>query len=146
MIAVDTNILVYAHRTEAPRHEQALKWLEYLANGQIPWGLPVFCLGEFIRVVTHRRVFDPPSTLEEATGAIQALMESPRIRILSPGSEYFGNLLEALWDGEATGNLVLDAQIVAVCREHGVDTLLTEDRDFKRFSKLRLLNLNDKPS
>ena len=75
MIALDTNILVYAHRTEVAKYKKALKWLHYLAEGDIPWGLPIFCVGEFIRVVTHRRVFDPPSTLIEATGALEQLFE-----------------------------------------------------------------------
>lgn len=145
MIAVDTNILVYAHRTEAPKHAPALAWITHLANGKVPWGLPVFCLGEFIRVVTHRRIFDPPSTLEQATGAISALLESPSARILNPGPLFFIHLKEVLSEGEATGNLVMDAQIVSVCREHGVDTLLTEDQDFKRFSRIRLFNLSRNP-
>ena len=66
MIAVDTNILVYAHRKELPDHALALSRLTELAQGRTPWAMPVFCLGEFLRVVTHPRIFDPPSTLDEA--------------------------------------------------------------------------------
>lgn len=66
MIAVDTNVLIYAHREEMPYHSQALAWLRHLAEGQEPWVTPVFCLGEFIRVVTHPRVFDPPTPLVAA--------------------------------------------------------------------------------
>lgn len=66
MIAVDSNILVYAHRKSLSRHGWALDWIKHLAEGNVPWGLPVFCLGEFARIVTHPRVLDPPSTLDQA--------------------------------------------------------------------------------
>lgn len=145
MIAVDTNILVYAHRTEAPKHDLARKWLLHLAEGDIPWALPVFSLGEFVRVVTHRSIFTPPSTLEQAIAALENLLESPSIRLLNPGPDYFRHLFNLLRSAEASGNLTFDAQIAALCREHGVDTLLTEDRDFKRFHGLRMVTLEREP-
>ena len=67
MIAIDTNILVYAHREELPLHRKARARLVGLAEGFEPWALPVFCLGEFLRVVTHPKVFDPPSTLRQVS-------------------------------------------------------------------------------
>ena len=145
MIAVDTNILVYAHRTEAPKHDLARQWLIYLSEGETPWGLPVFCLGEFLRVVTHRRVFDPPSTLLQATTAIENLLASPSIRLLNPGPRYSARLLEIVRSAEITGNIVFDAQIAAVCQEQGVDTLLTEDRDFGRFGRPKVKLLEPLP-
>jgi predicted nucleic acid-binding protein len=66
LIAVDTNVLIYAHRRETERHAQALRRLSALAEGDSPWGLPVFCITEFVRVVTHLRVFTPPSDLRTA--------------------------------------------------------------------------------
>ena len=146
MIAVDTNILVFAHRTETPKHRRALEWLTCLTEGDIPWSLPVFCLGEFVRVVTHRRVFDPPSTLEQATRALEELCKSPSLRLLNPSSGYFRHLLSMLLDAEASGNMAFDAQIAAVCREHGVETLLTDDRDFTRFPYLNILTLDADPA
>jgi uncharacterized protein len=145
MIAVDTNVLVSAHRKDAPRNVQAVGWIRYLAEGQEPWAIPIYCLGEFIRVVTHRRVFDPPSTLAEAVDAVEALLESPSVRILTPSAAHWPLLRAAVMAGEATGNLVFDAQIAALCREHGVERLLSEDRDFKRFPALRLVTLNVPP-
>jgi predicted nucleic acid-binding protein len=127
VIAVDTNILVYEHL-------RALARLRALAEGEARWAIPVFCLGEFVRVVTHAAVFQPPSTLDEAVGALDALLESPSLLVLSPGERYWPLLREALSEAHAAGNLAFDAQIVAVCRESGVRTLLTEDRDFRRFS------------
>jgi toxin-antitoxin system PIN domain toxin len=143
VIAIDTNILIYAHRESLPQHERALAWLRHLAEGNALWGLPVFCLGEFLRVVTHPRVFDPPSTLDQAVAALEGLLQSPTLRILKPGSRYTVLLIEAVRAADARGNLVFDAQIAAVCREHGASQLLTMDRDFARFPGLQLLRLDE---
>jgi hypothetical protein len=141
VIAVDTNILVYAHREELPQHAVARDRVTALAEGDAPWAIPVLCLGEFVRVVTHPRLFDPPHSIDEACGALDRLLASPSVRILSPGDRFWLLLAEAVRDAAATGNLVFDAQVAAVCRESGVSTLLTEDRDFDRFSALRTVRL-----
>lgn len=137
MIAVDTNVLVRAHRRELPLHEQALARLRQLVEGGLPWALPVFCVAEFVRVVTHPKVFDPPSTLGEALGALEGLLASANLQILSPGPRHPAVLLRLLREGDARGNLAFDAQIAAVCLEHGALDLLTLDRDFDRFKDLR---------
>jgi toxin-antitoxin system PIN domain toxin len=141
MIAVDTNILVTAHREDLPKHRLALGRLTKLAGGDTPWGVPVFCIGEFVRVVTHPRVFDPPSTLEEAIAALESLLKSPTLRIFSPGSRYPKLFAEALREADARGNLAFDAQIAAVCHEQGAGRLLTMDKDFARFRGLHLVDL-----
>ena len=133
MIAVDTNVLVYAHREEYPNHTEAKAKIIGLALGAAPWGVPVFCLGEFVRVVTHRRVLSPPSSLEQATAFLDRLTESSSFRVLLPDVDYWGDLKSALAMANARGNLAFDAQIVALCVRHGA-TLLTADRDFARFS------------
>jgi len=138
LIAVDTNVLVHAHREESPKHGAAKARLIELAEGSTPWGIPVFCLGEMLRLLTHRQVFDPPHTCDEAAEALKRLSASPSLVVLSPGPDYPRLLVEAMVDAEATGNLVFDAQIVAVCKEFGVDRLLTEDRDFLRFRGIRV--------
>ena len=145
MIALDTNILVFAHREEFEEHERALMWVRHLASRDAPWGLPVFALGEFVRVVTHRRVFDPPSSLKDALGALGALVASPGLRLLSPGRRYPSFFAEAVRVGKATGNLAFDAQIAAVCREHGVSRLLTQDQDFSRFPWMEIVDLEADP-
>ena len=142
MIAVDTNVLVYAHREDLPQHRAALARLRALAEGHALWALPVFCVGEFVRIVTHRKLFHPPSTLPEATAALEALLASPSLTLLSPGDRYWPLFSDALREGRAVGNLAFDAQIVAVCREHGVRALLTEDRDFRRFADFPLEHLS----
>ncbi|MGD2122625.1 MAG: PIN domain-containing protein [Gemmatimonadota bacterium] len=146
MIALDTNVLVYAHREEFSEHSQALKWLQHLAPRGVPWGLTVFSLGEFLRVVTHPRVFDPPSPLPEALGALNALRASPGLRLLSPGRSYPEHLAHAVEIGRATGNLAFDAQIAAVCREQGVSRLVTRDRDFSRFPWMEIIDLDEDPA
>ena len=133
MIAVDTNVLVYAHREEYPRHGVAAARIVELAVGRVPWGVPVFCLGEFVRVVTHRRVHNPPSTLEQAVQFLDRLSESDSFRVLLPEVEYWTDYKDALQTANARGNLAFDAQLAAVCMRHGA-TLLTADRDFARFS------------
>jgi toxin-antitoxin system PIN domain toxin len=141
MIAVDTNILVYAHREELPQHRKARARLIALAEGAARWGLPVFCLGEFLRVVTHPRVFSPPFSIAEAREALGRVVRSPSLMVLMPGDRYWPLLVEAASEAEATGNLAFDAQLVALCREAGVTALLTEDRDFDRFHGFRTLRL-----
>jgi toxin-antitoxin system PIN domain toxin len=136
VIAVDTNVLVFADRSELPKHRAALTALRRLAEGSEAWALPVFCIGEFVRVVSHPRLFDRPTPASEAVDAVAALLESPSVRLLSPGARYWPIFAELVRDGNVSGNLVFDAQIAAVCLEHGARTLLTDDRDFARFPKV----------
>lgn len=134
MIAVDTNVLVYAHREETEPHERARRRLAGLATGDAQWGLPVLCLSEFVRVVTHPSVFHPPTPLDDALAAVDELLQSPTVVVLRPGEGWWPLFRERALEGATTGNLVFDAAIAALCEERGARTLLTEDRDFARFS------------
>lgn len=145
MIAVDTNVLVYAHRAGSRRHEAALGWLRHLAEGPLPWGIPVFCLGEFVRVATHPRVLNPPSTPDEALDAVTRLLASPTARVLSPGPRWPELFAETVRAGDVRGNLVFDAQIVAVCREQGASRVLTSDGDFSRFPGIEVVSPETPP-
>lgn len=102
----------------------------------------MFCLGEFVRVVTHPRVFDPPSTMQEALEALGVFLAVPNVRLLLPGEQYAATLIQCLDEGDARGNIAFDAQIAALCREQGIDRILTEDRDFARFSRPRTVPLS----
>ena len=137
MIAVDTNVLIYAHRRETRRHQQALATLTELAEGDNPWALPVFCLAEFVRVVTHLRVFSPPSDLRTALDFLDRLLESPSVRLLLPRRTYPSTFRSVCESAEARGNLAFDAQIAASCVEHGANELITADRDFARFPGIK---------
>jgi hypothetical protein len=141
VIAVDTNVLVNAHRKELADHRSCLDRLRGLAEGLTPWGLPVFCLAEFVRVVTHPRVFDPPSSLDAALEALEGLLASPTVRVLEPGARFWRLLERCLRQGDARGNLAFDAQIAAACLEHGAREILTLDRDFARFEELKIVAL-----
>lgn len=116
--------------------------MRHLVESPTPWALPVFCLGEFVRVVTHPRVFDPPSTMAEALAALEAFLASPSVRLLLPGDQYAALLLSCLHESDARGNMTFDAQIAALCREQGIDRILTEDRDFARFPSLKIVLLS----
>lgn len=141
MIAVDTNILVYARRAEMPLHRAAMAQLVALAEGEAPWALPVPCAVEFFRVVTHDRIFQPPTTPRAALAFVSALLESPTVRFIG-GAPRFWSLFGALVEeGGIRGNLAFDAQIAAVCIEHGATEIVTEDRDFKRFAGIRVRTL-----
>lgn len=140
MIALDTNILVYARRGEAPHHEAARKLLTRIAGGTDPWALPWPCVYEFLRVVTHPRVFDPPTDLETALEDLAILLDSPSLVLLGEGSTHPEYLFHMVGDGEASGNLIHDAHIAALVLEHGVREFLTTDKDFSRFPGLRTRN------
>jgi predicted nucleic acid-binding protein len=87
----------------------------------------------FSRIITHPRLFHPPHTVSEACEALGRILDSPSLIVLDPGEDFPQLLFAAMKDADARGNLVFDAQIVALCREAGVRALLTEDRDFARF-------------
>jgi toxin-antitoxin system PIN domain toxin len=140
VIAVDTNILVYAHRAETAHHVAAVRLLRGLAEGDAPWAIPWPCIYEYLRVVTHARVFDPPSTPEDALENAEALLDSPSLHLLGEGPAHRGALRRALLDGRASGNLVHDAHLAALALEHGVTEFLTVDADFARFRGLSVRN------
>ena len=93
MTAADTNILIYAHRIESEWHEAAAARLVALSEGVERWALPVFCVTEIMRVVTHRRVFNPPSTVAQAADFIEAVVASPSCEVVRPGAEFMAPLL-----------------------------------------------------
>jgi toxin-antitoxin system PIN domain toxin len=138
MIAVDTNILVYAHRAEMPHHAAARALLVQLASGAAPWAIPWPCIYEFVRVVTHPRVFRPPTPIDDAMAVVESLASSPSVAMLGHGPAHLDHLRRAVVDGQPSGNLVHDTNIVALALEHGVSELLSSDRDFRRFRSLRV--------
>jgi len=140
VIAVDTNILVYAHRRESPFHEVASKCLIELGEGTAAWGIPWPCLHEFLAVVTNPRAFAPPSSLEQALGQVEIWLESPSLALLTESSTHWSTLRAILVESAITGPRVHDARIMALCRQHGVRELWSADRDFSRFAGVRVVN------
>jgi toxin-antitoxin system PIN domain toxin len=140
VIALDTNILVYARRVDTAHHADARKLVRDLAEGDQPWALPWPCVYEFLRVVTHPKVFDPPTDLEAALADLESLLDSPSLVLLREGPGHATYLRRMTGEGEARGNLVHDAHIAALVLEHGVRELWSTDRDFARFPGVRSRN------
>ena len=140
MIAVDTNLLVYASREESSWYPTAHRCLGSLAESAAPWAIPWPCLHEFLSVMTHPRVFRPPTPLQIALDQIDAWMQSPSLLLLSEGAGYWESFRELVDSAKVVGPKVHDARIATVCLQHGVDVLWTADRDFSRFAGLRLRN------
>ena len=140
MIAVDTNLLVYAHREDSPLHPRADRTISELAEGSRPWAIPWPCLHEFIAIVTHPRIFMPPSPLDATLDQVNAWIESPSLVLLSEGEDYWERLRSTLQSGRVQGPLVHDARVAAICIHHGVSELWTADRDFSRFPELTVRN------
>jgi len=140
VIAVDTNILVYTHRQDSPFHKAALARVTELAEGAANWGIPSPCLHEFLSVVTHPRVYAPPTPLARAIDEIEAWLESPTLVVLLEGPTHWAVLRELLVAGRVTGGQVHDARIAALCQQHGVREFWSADRDFSRFPGLNTVN------
>ena len=140
MIAVDTNVLVHAHRADSPFHVRAVAVVRELAEGRATWGLPWPCVHEFYAKVTHPRVFSPPSTVTQALAQIDAWLASPSLSLLGEALDHWQRLRELLNAARVQGPMVHDARIAAICLSHGVDVFLTADRDFGRFPSLQTRN------
>lgn len=140
MIAVDTNILVYAHRTESPFHAAAATRLRGLAEGKGAWAIPWPCLHEFFAKVTHPAIFTPPTPAATALQFIRELRRSPELVLLAEDDGCFDRLAELVRVGRITGPRIHDARIAALCVEGGVSELWSADRDFGRFPALTTTN------
>lgn len=140
MIAVDTNLLVYAHRSDSTWNEAAHRCIATLARGKASWGIPWACVHEFCAIVTHPKIFDPPSTMDQAIDQVDAWLESDSVVTLAEPDNYWALVRELLRTGKIVGPRVHDARIAAVCLAHGVTELWTADRDFGRFPQLRVRN------
>jgi uncharacterized protein len=138
MIAVDTKILVFSHRAETPHLRAARDLLQSLAEGAESWMIPWPCIYEFLRVVTHPRVFSPVSTLPQAVAHLEPLFESPTLCWGGEGAEHLSLLRSTLDAVRPVGNLVHDAHIATLLIEHGVREFFTDDRDFARFPGLKI--------
>lgn len=140
MIALDTNILVYAHRPEFPFHDAAKALVKTLAEGSAPWGLVLHCLVEFAGVVTHPQRFRQASSQAQVADQIAAWRASPTAVLLADNDAVLERFLALLGAGRITGAAVHDARIAATCLAGGVTELLTCDRDYGRFPALKTRN------
>lgn len=140
MIAVDTNILVYAHREDAQWHQQAYARISELAEGRMPWAIPWPCVHEFLAIATHLKIYSPPTPLRVAIDQVESWLESPSLVLLTESEKYWPGFRSLLDAGKITGPQVHDARIAGLCLLHGIRELWTADRDFSRFPGVRVRN------
>jgi toxin-antitoxin system PIN domain toxin len=140
VIAVDSNLLVYAHREDSPWHDKAAARLKILAEGKADWAIPWPCIHEFLAIVTHPRIYKPPTPLAAALRQVDAWLESPSLALLAEDDGYWPELRRLLEAGRVSGPRVHDARVAAICRFHGVRELWSADRDFSRFPGVTVRN------
>ncbi len=142
MIAVDTNILVYAHRPDfAEQHAEARFAMATLTMGRRPWAIPWPCVHEFVGNVTNGRIYKSPTPLSMALEAMSIWLSSDQVQVLHESAGHFLTLSELCLDADVTGSQIHDARIAAICIDHGVSQLWTADRDFLRYrSRLPVRN------
>ncbi len=135
MILCDVNVLVYAHREDAPDHERYRRWLEALINGERAYGVSDMVLSGFVRIVTHPRIFNPPSTVAIALDFAEGVRNPPHAVAIVPGARHWSIFKRLCQNTGAKGNLVPDAYLAALAIESG-STWVTTDRDYGRFPDL----------
>ncbi len=140
LIAVDTNILVYAHREDSDWYEPAAETVRNLAEGPSLWAIPWPCIHEFLAIVTHPGIYRPPTPIELATEQIGAWLESPTLILLAEDKGYWQALELLVNEVKITGAQIHDARIAALCLRGGVRELWSADRDFSRFPQLSVRN------
>lgn len=136
MLLVDVNVLVYAHRQDAPNHRAYLDWLTELVSSDEAFGLSELVLSGFLRVVTHPRVFSPSSRLADALRFVTELRGQPNTVLVAPGPRHWDIFVGLCRKADARGNLVPDAYLAALAIESGSEWITT-DGDYGRFPGLR---------
>ena len=136
MVLPDVNVLVYAHRADAPHHAACLAWLEGVVNGDESFGLSELVLSGFMRVATHPKVFAKPSPMADALEFTEQLRGRPNCVPVAPGPRHWQIFRALCIDAGVKGNLVPDAYLAALAIEAGCEWIST-DRDFSRFKGLR---------
>jgi toxin-antitoxin system PIN domain toxin len=133
---LDVNVVLAAHRDDHPDFELARTWLDRTLTERMPFALIDLVAGAFLRIATNRRIFAIPTPLDDAFAYLKALRAHPAHVVLGAGPSHLGLLEQLCASGEATGDLVADAQLAAVALEHAAE-LVSFDRDFARFSELK---------
>ena len=140
MIAVDTNLLVYSHRSDSPFHPVARELVEALRRGPAAWAIPWPCIHEFLALVTHPRVFKTPTPLSASFACVEAWLAGGNLQLIGESEGYFEKLRALVSAARLKGARIHDARIAALCLHHGVSELWTADRDFSAFPQLRARN------
>lgn len=135
---IDVNILLYASDDSSRMHQEATAFLERCAAGR-----EVFCLAwvtimSYLRMATHPSIFERPLTHDEAARNIEALLNLPHCRVIGEDEGFWDTYRKITADVPTRGNLVPDAHLAAILSRHGISTLCTHDRDFRKFSFLQV--------
>ena len=138
MRLIDVNVLVHVHREDAPEHSAYFEWFDDLAQSGQPFAIPDLIFSGFLRVVTHHRVFDPPSTIASALEFANGLRNHDSCVSIAPGQHHWDIFTRLCREANARGNLIPDAYLAAMAIESGSD-LVTADRGFSRFPGLRVI-------
>ena len=136
MLLPDVNVLVYAHREDSPFHTQALAWLETLINSDEAFAMSELVFSGFLRIVTHPKIFSPPSSLQDALSFVSQIRNQVNCIIVSPQARHWDIFIKLCEEADAKGNIIPDAYHAALAIETGSEWITT-DRDFSRFSELR---------
>lgn len=136
MRTLDVNVLVDGFRQDSPNHEPVAAWLDSLIGSPESFAVFETVLAGFVRVVTHPRVFDPPTPFEYAIEFVEVMLAQPNCVVLRPGPRHWAIFRDLCGAVDAAGNLVMDAYLAALSIEAGC-TFVTSDGDFSRFDGLR---------
>jgi toxin-antitoxin system PIN domain toxin len=139
MIIPDTNLLVYAYDSSAPKHKAARKWWEQVLSSDEPVGIPVVVLLAFVRLMTHPTLSENPMSPVQAKEAVDTWLNQPNCRILPVGERTIALFLKLIQETGLGGNLCTDAMIASSALEYNA-TVYSNDRDFDRFKQLRWSN------
>ena len=139
MILVDANVLLYAYDPRSEHHEHCRSWVEKAFSGEESVCMAWVTILAFIRISTNPRIFEAPLSASEAIAIVSSWLARSAVSILEAGEQCWEILRALLVEAQITGPLVMDAFLAALALENGA-TLVTTDRDFSRFPKLRLGN------
>lgn len=143
MLALDTNVLVYAFFSDSPFHGPAKAAVDALAESPAPWAIPWPCVHEFYAVTTNPKIFTDAALPTRARAQLDAWLASPSLLLLGETANHWRTLAALLERADIAGPAVHDARIAAICLDNGVTELLTLDRDFARFPQLTVRNLSE---
>jgi len=136
---VDVSLLLYAYNIDAPQHTAAKKWLSKLFDSAEVVGLSWITIWAFIRISTNSRIWPKPKAASEAFDNVRNWLSRPGVVVVHPGPRHAEILERLVTEYRAAGPMVSDAALAAFAFEYGA-TLASSDRDFQRFSGLRLIN------
>lgn len=136
--SVDANVLLYASDTSSPKHAEAIRFLKQRASDPDLFCIAWSTLIAFLRIATHPRIFARPLSPDDALGNVESLLGLPRVRMLSEEEGFLDIYREVTARFPVRGNLVPDAHLAALLRQHGVRRLYTVDRDFRKFDFLEV--------